>query len=185
MNVVSLFISPMLKQKQVSSFLLLHTRFLLGHMIQVSGLSFQFSINFNLFFYGCTQMENAHKYLSSMLHWKSVFWDKQTCCSCTPDQGQTSHQVWFRLLLLPGSRWILTLTWEAFDPLQRTLSWRSLTGTEVLPLLNWAQAQYTLLVLMFFFLTAPKINSFSYKVGKGRTWGTMKCDRFTLFCTSE
>lgn len=63
MNVVSLFISPMLKQKQVSSFLLLPTRFLLGHMIQVSGLGFQSSIKFNLFFYGCTQMENKHQQL--------------------------------------------------------------------------------------------------------------------------
>lgn len=53
----------MLKQKQVSSFLLLPTRFLLGHMIQVSGLGFQFSIKFNLFFYGCTQMENTHQQL--------------------------------------------------------------------------------------------------------------------------
>lgn len=59
--------SPVLKQKQVSSFLLLPTRFLLGHMIQVSGLWFQFSINFNLFFYGCTQMENAHKHQQLLL----------------------------------------------------------------------------------------------------------------------
>lgn len=56
----------MLKQKQVSSFLL-PTRFLLGHMIQVSGLWFQLPINFDLFFYGCTQMENAHKHQQLLL----------------------------------------------------------------------------------------------------------------------
>lgn len=73
---------------------------------------------------------------------------------------------------------------ETFDALQRTLS-SFLTGTEALTQLHWAQAQHTSLVLMFFLPTAPKINSFSYKVETGRTCRTMKCDRFTLFCTSE
>lgn len=55
----------------------------------------------------------------------------------------------------------------------------------VLARLHRARAQHAPLVWTFSLPTAPRMNSFCGKVETGRIRRTVKCDRFTLFCTSE